>query len=116
MSRLFTQMDRDNSGSIDYPEFERMMAEHLVKPTAVDGFIDSGWNRVDLSLILFRLAVLPLSLLPNEQGNFINALARLLFLIRPLSALDGNLAGMRICQKRPIIWQKRPGTHIMEAC
>ena len=111
-------MDRDNSGSIDYPEFERMMAQHLVKPTPVDGFIDSAWNRVDLCLILLRLAVLPANLLPNEQGKFINALARLLFLTRPLSALDDNLAGMRslcIWQKRPSIWQKRPSAQVKEA-
>ena len=35
---------------------------------------------------------MPFYLLPNGQGNFVNALARLLFLIRPLSLL-GDLAG-----------------------
>jgi len=91
--RLFTQVDRDHSGSIDYSEFESLMAEHMIQPTEVDGFMDSAWNRVDLYLILVRLAVLPFSLLPNGQGNFVNALARLLFLIRPLSMMENYLTG-----------------------
>jgi hypothetical protein len=69
------------------------MAEHMIKPAPVEGFMDSAWNRVDLCLILVRLAVLPFSLLPNGQGNFVNALARLLFLVRPLSMMDAYLTG-----------------------
>ena len=86
--RIFVSIDTDNSGSIDYDEFERMMAERMVKESPIDGFMDSDWNRLDLYLVVFRLLMFPLMFLPDGHGLFMNALARLLFLIRPLRVLD----------------------------
>jgi hypothetical protein len=86
--RIFVSIDRDSSGSIDYSEFERMMAERMVTETPLEGYMDNDWNRLDLYVLVFRVAVMPLMLLEGGRGHFINALARLLFLIRPLRVLD----------------------------
>ncbi|MGB1598975.1 MAG: EF-hand domain-containing protein, partial [Promethearchaeia archaeon] len=73
--RIFVSIDTDNSGSIDYDEFERMMAERMVKESPIDGFMDSDWNRLDLYLVVFRLLMFPLMFLPDGHGLFMNALA-----------------------------------------
>ena len=52
----------------------------------------SGWNQLDLWLVIFRLLMLPLNYLPNGGGAFMNAFARLLFLIRPLRVLGKSLS------------------------
>jgi hypothetical protein len=64
-----------------------MMAEMMVKISPMDGFADSGWNRIDICILVCRLAVLPLLWLPNDHGVFVNKFARLLFITRALRVL-----------------------------
>ena len=77
---LFLLLDKDNRSTVDYTEFEIMMAELMVKISRIDGFADSGWNRIDICIIVCRLAVLPLLWLSNDHGVFVNKFERLLSL------------------------------------